>query len=91
MKCISRSQISLTSNSQFFQECVPFEFLQFLIISRWLGRKNGSDFPEYLHNVTSVTSNGTTFRAIGPKFGSSDSIGSLKGQSEMSSDPNNAV
>ena len=34
--------------------------------------------------------------ATGPKFGSSDSIGSLKGQSEitlngMSSDPNNAV
>ena len=34
--------------------------------------------------------------ATGPKFGSSDSTGSLKGQSEMtlngmSSDPNNAV
>ena len=42
------------------------------------------------------TSLGFALSATGPKFGSSDSIGSLKGHSEMtlngmSSDPNNAV
>ena len=49
--------------------------------------------------LTSVTSNVTLLfapLATGPNFGSSDSIGLLKGQSEMSligmsSDPNDAV
>ena len=51
------------------------------------------------YNVTSITSNvilSFVPWATGPTFGSGDSIGSLKGQSEMtlnamSSDPNNAL
>ena len=62
-------------------------------------QETGANVSECLHNVTSVTSNVTllfTSLATGPKFGSSDSIGSLKGHSlitlnTMSSDPNNAV
>ena len=58
-----------------------------------------ANISECLHNITSVTSNITlpfTPLAIGLNFGSSDSIGSLKGQAEMtlnrmSSDPNNAA
>ena len=62
-------------------------------------QEKGPNFSECLYNVTSVTSNITlrfSLLAIGPNFGSSNSIGSLKGQSEMTlsgmlSDPNNAV
>ena len=62
-------------------------------------QENGAYVSECLHNVTSVTSN-VTLRfaplATGPNFGSSDFIGSLRGQSEMtlngmSSDPHNGV
>ena len=60
---------------------------------------NGTNVCECLHNITFVTANVTLcFEpfATGPNFGSSDSIGSLIGESEMtlsgmSSDPNNAV
>ena len=63
---------------------VPFKFLHFLIILRWLDRKNGANVPECLHNVTSVTSNVTLHFSpliTGPNFGNSDSFGSLKGPS----------
>ena len=61
--------------------------------------KNDANVSECLYKVTSVTSNVALHfapLATSPNFGSSDSIGSLKGQSEMtlngmSSDPNNAV
>ena len=62
-------------------------------------QENGADVSECLHNVTSVTSN-VTLRfaplATGPNFGSSDFIGSLRGQTEMtlngmSSDPHNGM
>ena len=49
-------------------------------------QENGANVSECLHNVASVMSN-VTVRfvplATGPNFGSSDSIGSLKGQSEI--------
>ena len=49
-------------------------------------QENGANASECLYNVTSVTSN-VTLRfapfATGPNFGSSDFIGSLRGQSEM--------
>ena len=56
-------------------------------------QEKGANLSECLHNVISVTSN-FTFHAIG--YRANDSIGSLKGQSEMtlngmSLDPNNAV
>ena len=62
-------------------------------------QENGANVTECLHNVTSNTSDVILCfvpLATGLNFGSSDSIGSLKGQSEvtlsgMSSDPNNAV
>ena len=62
-------------------------------------QENGAIFSECLHDVTSVTSNVTlSFAplATGPNFGSSNFIGSLRGQSEMtlngmSSDPHNGV
>ena len=62
-------------------------------------QENGNNISECLLNVTSVTSN-ITLRFVplttGPNCGSSDFIGLLKGQSEMTlngmwSDPNNAV
>ena len=50
----------------------------------------------HIHYITSNVTLGFAPLATGPNFGSSDSIGSLKGQAEMtlkamSSDPNNAV
>ena len=95
---MSCSQILLAGDPRYFKGRVPFKYLHFLIISRLLDRKN-ANVSECLHNVTSVTLN-FTLRfvplAAGPKFGSSNSIDSLKGQSEMSlngmsSGPNNAV
>ena len=62
-------------------------------------QENGANLSDWLHNVTSVTSY-MTLRfaplASGPNFGSSDFIGSLRGQSKMtlngmSSDPYNKV
>ena len=62
-------------------------------------QENGANVSECLHNVVSVTSNVTFLfapLATGPNFGSSDFIGSLGGQSEMthnlmSLDPHNGV
>ena len=62
-------------------------------------QENGANVSDCLHNVTSATSNVTLCfapLATGPNFGSSDFIGSLRGQSEMThnrmlSDPYNGV
>ena len=99
MKCITCIQNLRTCNFQHFQELVPFRSLQFLIISRWLRHENGANVSVCLHNVRSGTSNVILCFApwtTGSKFGSSEFIGSLKGQSEMTlngmlSDPNNVI
>ena len=108
LKCMTRSWILLTFDTQYFQGCAPFTFLQFLIILRWHGKKMvltsltvylTSHPSECLLNITSLTSKVILHfapLATGLNFGSSDSIGSLKGQSEMTlnrmlSDPNNTV
>ena len=50
-------EILLTGDPQYIKGRIPFKYLHFLIISRLLHRKNDANVTEYLHNVTSVTSN----------------------------------
>ena len=97
MEYNTSNQNLLTCNPLYFQGCIPFKFIQFLVIFRRQGRKMvhmSRNVYTTSHPLRQTSLYVSRLLATGPNFGSSDFTGSLRGQSElngMSSDPHKGV